>query len=264
MGRIGCASLVQKAPAFCKKASYVEGHKPINVTISCLKTDQSRPLSTEINVKRIEPIVKMCGITSAKDAETAAKSGASLIGMILWPKSKRSVSLEVAKEISRVARECGAEPVGVFVDDDLDTILRVADASDIEFIQLHGDESRALHPELSSNNRIIYVLHADDCGNLINNVPSEEYSPVDWVLVDSAKGGSGKGFNWKEFKLPPIKSKNGWLLAGGLHPDNVSEAVSLLRSDGVDVSSGICAPDGINKDPERINFFINNVRSVSF
>ncbi|KAJ4788820.1 N-(5'-phosphoribosyl)anthranilate isomerase [Rhynchospora pubera] len=264
MGRIGCASLVQKAPAFCKKASYVEGHKPSKVTISCLKTDQSRPLSTEINVKRIEPIVKMCGITSAKDAETAAKSGASLIGMILWPKSKRSVSLEVAKEISRVARECGAEPVGVFVDDDLDTILRVADASDIEFIQLHGDESRALHPELPRNNRIIYVLHADDCGNLINNVPSEEYSPVDWVLVDSAKGGSGKGFNWKEFKLPPIKSKNGWLLAGGLHPDNVSEAVSLLRPDGVDVSSGICAPDGINKDPERINSFINNVRSVSF
>ena len=55
---------------------------------------------------------------------------------------------------------------------------------------------------------------------------------------------SGKGFNWKEFKLPPIKSKNGWLLAGGLHPDNVSEAVSLLRPYGVDVSSGICAPDG--------------------
>jgi phosphoribosylanthranilate isomerase len=74
---------------------------------------------------------------------------------------------------------------------------------------------------------------------------------------------SGKGFNWKEFKLPPVKSKNGWLLAGGLHPDNVSEAVSLLGPDGVDASSGICAPDGINKDPERISSFMNNVRSSS-
>ncbi|KAF3333188.1 N-(5'-phosphoribosyl)anthranilate isomerase 1 [Carex littledalei] len=205
----------------------------------------------------------MCGITSAKDAETAARAGASLIGMILWPKSKRSVSLEVAKEISKVARQCGAEPVGVFVDDDLDTILHVADASGIEFIQLHGDESRALLPQLLRKSRIIYVLHADDGGNLINNMPSEDCLLVDWVLVDSAKGGSGKGFNWKDFKLPPIKSNNGWLLAGGLHPDNVSEAISLLRPDGVDVSSGICAPDGINKDPERIASFMNNVRSFS-
>ncbi|KAF3333140.1 N-(5'-phosphoribosyl)anthranilate isomerase 1 [Carex littledalei] len=205
----------------------------------------------------------MCGIASARDAEMAARAGASLIGMILWPKAKRSVSLEVAKEISRVARECGAEPVGVFVNDDLDTILRVADAAGIEFIQLHGDESRAFLPQLIRKSRIIYVLHADDSGNLINNVPSEDCLLVDWVLVDSAKGGSGKGFNWKEFKLPPIKSKNGWLLAGGLHPDNVSEAVSLLRPDGVDVSSGICAPDGINKDPERIASFMNNVRYTS-
>ncbi|XP_078152278.1 N-(5'-phosphoribosyl)anthranilate isomerase 1, chloroplastic-like [Carex rostrata] len=198
------------------------------VNASCLKTNQS-PLSTDTNAKRIEPIVKMCGIASARDAETAARAGANLIGMILWPKSKRSVSLEAAKEISKVARECGAESVGVFVDDDLDTILRVADASGIEFIQLHGDESRVSLPQLLRKSRIIYVLHADDSGYLINNVPSEDCLPVDWFLVDSAKGGSGKGFNWKEFKLPPIKSKNGWLLAGGLHPDNVSEAVSLLR-----------------------------------
>lgn len=115
---------------------YVEQQKLSKVNASCLKTNQS-PLSTDTNAKRIEPIVKMCGITSARDAETAARAGASLIGMILWPKSKRSVSLEAAKEISKVAREWGAEPVGVFVDDDLDTILRVADASGIEFIQVY-------------------------------------------------------------------------------------------------------------------------------
>ncbi|XP_078177291.1 N-(5'-phosphoribosyl)anthranilate isomerase 1, chloroplastic-like [Carex rostrata] len=255
-----CLAHVQRVPALCNRVLYVEQPKLSKVNASCLKTNQ-RPLSTDTNAKRIEPIVKMCGITSARDAETAARAGASLIGMILWPKSKRSVSLEAAKEISKVARECGAEPVGVFVDDDLDTILRVADASGIEFIQLHGDESRASLPQLLRKSRIIYVLHADDGGNLINNAPSEDCLLVDWFLVDSAKGGSGKGFNWKEFKLPPIESKNGWLLAGGLHPDNVSEAVSLLRPDGVDVSSGICAPDGINKDPQRIASFMNNVRS---
>ncbi|CAK9135798.1 unnamed protein product [Ilex paraguariensis] len=81
-------------------------------------------------------VVKMCGITSARDAALAAEAGANLIGMILWPHSKRSVSFAVAKEISRVAREYGAEPVGVFVDDDVDTILRASEAADLELVQV--------------------------------------------------------------------------------------------------------------------------------
>ena len=93
-------------------------------------------ISCEKDSKRLHPKVKMCGITSARDAELAAQAGAKLIGMILWPHSKRSVSLEVAKEISKAARDCGAEPVGVFVDDDLSTVLQAADASGLEFVQV--------------------------------------------------------------------------------------------------------------------------------
>ncbi|KAG8479986.1 hypothetical protein CXB51_024995 [Gossypium anomalum] len=168
------------------------------------------------------------------------------------------------RKFQKVAREYGAEPVGVFVDDDLDTILKASDASDLEFVQLHGDLSQAAFPKLVQENRIIYVLHANEDGDLQNQISDEDCSLVDWVLVDSAKGGSGKGFNWAQFKLPSITSKHGWLLAGGINPNNVCEAINTLNPHGVDVSSSICAPDGIRKGRSRIYSFMKGVRSAPY
>lgn len=77
-------------------------------------------------------------------------------------------------------------------------------------------------------------------------------------------GCSGKGFDRSRFRFPSIRSKQGWLLAGGIKPENVFEALSTLRPTGIDVSSGICGPDGIQKDKSRISSFIEAVNSVNY
>ncbi|KAL9858023.1 putative phosphoribosylanthranilate isomerase [Arabidopsis thaliana] len=258
-----------------RKVSFSSVGYAQNRKLSCSVSSTENVAPKDDDRGKDRPLVKMCGITSARDAAMAVEAGADFIGMIIWPHSKRSISLSVAKDISQVAREGGAKPVGVFVEDDENTILRAADSSDLELVQLHGNSSRAAFSRLVRERKVIYVLNANEDGKLLNVVPEEDGHLADWILVDSATGGSvigsiitifccGKGFNWAQFKLPSVRSRNGWLLAGGINPTNVSEALSILQPDGIDVSSGICGTDGIQKDKSKISSFITAVRSVHY
>lgn len=84
------------------------------------------------------------------------------------------------------------------------------------------------------------------------------------MLLDGLKGGSGDTYDWKKLQRPPLQeSMSGWLLAGGLTPENVGRALSLAQPSGVDVSSGVTKPDGLLKDPEKVHKFVEQVRGIS-
>ncbi|XP_002962023.2 N-(5'-phosphoribosyl)anthranilate isomerase 1, chloroplastic [Selaginella moellendorffii] len=211
------------------------------------------------------PVVKMCGITTPGDASRAAAAGASYIGMILWPRSKRSVSISLAREIAAAAREQGAVPVGVFVDEDAHTIADSCREAGLDCAQLHGTGARAALDGLASSSsslRVIYVAHAGKDGSIQTPQPVAG-APVEWTLIDSIQGGSGESFDWESLSRPGLGfvGKRGWFLAGGLKPENVGRAISLLRPSGVDVSSGIAGPDGIAKDLDRIASFVSAVHN---
>lgn len=234
-------------------------------------------------------LVKVCGVTTPGDCDLAVGAGASFIGVILWPKSKRSVAFDVAAEIASKAKEGGAVPVGVFVDESAEEIIAACDAVGIDHAQLHGDGARAALKDLPTRIRAIWVVNADASGAITTPMPGDEVElmksrvdamganpvtaaidwvkgprrTVDWVLVDGQNAGSGETYDWKGLKAPRGASRKGWILAGGLDPTNVSEAVMTTRPTAVDVASGVADESGVAKDKQKIEAFIQNVEAAT-
>lgn len=201
--------------------------------------------------------IKICGITNSTDAEHAAKAGADYIGINFSRLSKRYVTQREGIDIAKAAIANGAEPVAVFVEETLEDIIRICSSTNIKMLQLHGNASKSCLHELITDFSIIYAHGINPDGSLAQSSNIEMQVPEDILpLYDYLKGGSGKCFNWKAF-TPPEKSR--WILAGGLNPNNVCEAITLLNPYGVDVASGV-ESESRKKDPVLISKFIQNVR----
>lgn len=231
-------------------------------------------------------LVKVCGVTSVADCALAVEQGADFIGMILWPKSKRSIDFALASEIAARAKAGGAVPVGVFVDESAEDISRACEAVGIDHAQLHGDGARAALKDLPMAIKAIWVVSADADGNIVTALPGDEETlmkqrsdamganpvtaavdwvkgprrVVDWCLVDGVVAGSGETYDWHNVRPPKGVSRKGWLLAGGLDPTNVAEAVAVCAPTGVDVASGVTDASGVAKDAERVAAFVANAK----
>jgi phosphoribosylanthranilate isomerase len=188
-------------------------------------------------------IVKICGITRVEDAEAAVAAGAGAIGFIFWPKSPRFIDPHRARTIA-AALPPFVTAVGVFVNQPLDYVNGVASLVRLGAVQLHGDETPAFaaavpHPVIKA----IAVGRGDPAA----------WAPRVRLLLDvhdpAARGGTGRTIDWAA--AAEIASRRDILLAGGLTPDNVGDAVARVRPFGIDVSSGVERAPGI-KDHQRL------------
>lgn len=272
--------------------------------------------------KSTAPLVKICGIRNEADAQAAIDAGADLLGLMFVPTSKRGISVQDAKKISSLVHKkrlesdsdskgitVGNEPwftahaerlssttarpllVGVFQNQPLSTILETIDAVNLDFVQLHGNES----PEFAKHIPVpvIRVFHIDEHGkglegitrpNLYKYILLDAVNPgskdglsggsgvkIDWDLAKSvvengevgnvrsvsngAANGTSPTIGGKSYPLPII-------LAGGLIPENIKEAVETVHPWAVDVSGGVENEDGTGKDPEKIRAFVQAAKGL--
>jgi phosphoribosylanthranilate isomerase len=200
--------------------------------------------------------VKVCGITSRRDALAAIEAGADALGFNLWPGSRRCISLEENADWIRELPS-GAERIAVLVDAPLDEALRVADNAAIDTVQFHGNESAEYLAEFAKSG------HSFVLARRIGESRSPQASALvgtNRILIDAnvpgAFGGTGVTVDFglaSEFVKAHPNARV--ILAGGLTPENVAEAVERVHPFGVDVASGV-ERNPREKDPERIRAFV--------
>jgi phosphoribosylanthranilate isomerase len=207
------------------------------------------------------PRIKFCGITNLDDAQRAVDAGAWAIGLILWPGSARACDpAEAARIAARLRRT--VEIAGVFVNQPLDDVERLADTIGLTMVQLHGDEGPAYAAEAARRTGA-KIIKAQSV-RLASDIVAVQAFHTDFHLLDThragLRGGTGETFDWS--MLSGRRSQVPLILSGGLHPGNVAEAIETVRPFAVDVASGVEREPGI-KDPDKLRAFAEAVRSTA-
>ena len=210
--------------------------------------------------------IKICGNTSLEDAQLACKAGANAVGFVFAASPRQVTPAEVAAITLHLPAE--VEKIGVFVDAPLDSIYSAVRACGLTGVQLHAEAghelTKRLHALFGPALRILRVVHfSPRAAEQVSEMDEDPH--VDAVLVDSrtatALGGTGIAFDWEAARESVFQSLKGHrrIAAGGLNPDNVAEAINMLRPWGVDVASGVEIAPG-RKDPFKVQEFIRIAR----
>ncbi|MDX2228393.1 MAG: phosphoribosylanthranilate isomerase [Leptolyngbyaceae cyanobacterium bins.349] len=214
--------------------------------------------------------VKICGITQPHQGRAIAQMGASMLGFICAPTSPRYVTPEqIANIVAALPQhpdtgQPSCDRVGVFVDADIDMICRTVAIAHLNGVQLHGQESPEFCWQLRQYLPAIELIkalrvHSSATLNLV-----EHYQHcVDTLLLDAydpnLAGGTGKTLNWHS--LQAFHPPRPWLLAGGLTPDNIREALTQTHPTGIDLSSGVEVAPGI-KDLRKVGQLLAQLETL--
>ena len=200
--------------------------------------------------------VKICGVCRLVDAQAVAAADADYIGVILAQRGPRQQSLAAAADIFSAAGDLNR--VAVFADQDVMEVAAAAQKLELDVLQLHGVESAQFINELECESdaaiwKVVALRETDDLTRAIDTYADH----VDGLLLDAAIGGSGKRFDWMlaENARALLPAQVRLIVAGGLTPANVAQAVAVLRPDVVDVASGVENAVG-QKSAEKINAFV--------
>lgn len=196
--------------------------------------------------------IKLCGLTRPCDIEIANALMPEYIGLVFYKNSRRYVSCSQAKTLKKMLHP-NIAAVGVFVDEEIETIRTLLEDGVIDMVQLHGREDQAYMERLRkiTDKPLIKAFRVDGKADIVK----AEASTADYVLLDSGSGGTGTSFDWNLLS----QMKRPYFLAGGMNAETVREAVDSWHPYAVDVSSGI-ETNGY-KDADKMRAFVETVRN---
>jgi len=208
--------------------------------------------------------VKICGITDNQALHATVNAKPDFVGFVFYPHSPRYICpADVAELAVKIPEHI--KRVGLFVNPSDEYISEITSLCCLDMIQLHGDEAQQRVAEIKEIHGL-QVIKAIRVAGYKDIRRAEEYKNVaDWLLFDTksddAYGGTGKSFDWS--MLQHFKSDIPWMLSGGLDAENISQALSMLSPDAIDVSSGVEDSPGV-KSPVKIAEFVEQVRISSY
>ena len=211
--------------------------------------------------------VKICGITSLADAQSAADAGADAIGLNFYAKSTRFVQRETAREICQQFPQL--TKVAVFVNESVQTIRQLAEQVGFDALQLHGDEPARVLTDLAEFDVIrAFRLQKPSWDSVLHywQQCQQQATLPKAILLDAYKlhqyGGTGQPLDWEQLDPPPPPLEGvSWLLAGGLNPSNVEEAIRAAKPSGVDTAGGVETQPG-QKDRGQVEQFVQAARGA--
>ena len=207
--------------------------------------------------------VKICGITRTQDIKSVVDAGADAIGFVFFPPSPRNVSVELAQELVKHV-PAYVQTIGLFVNASSDEILEVLKTVSLDVIQFHGDETPEQCQKIAklTGRRWYKAIQVKPDLDVISTIKQYQQVGASAMLLDAwhpeLKGGTGHSFDWSQFPQLDIPL----ILAGGLKPENIENAIKMTGAYAVDVSGGVESAKGI-KDQQLIEQFMQGVHRGS-